>query len=203
MGVWRADTSLVSKVVWPPRRPRSDLHIACGVFDIHGRNGDQGPRNDAICSNFRPQVVRLLQKISEDVQCGTELHLPGCKATGELSEGFYVSTPQIVGVGHASGEESNVILMLGARVLVRVSGNFAADSCERLNDLRVVSSSLDKVRDFVIDVLIQHPRQIGFLELENVAGGHAALQIVLQDLLDILLLPHNVLLAYIIEQSVK
>lgn len=126
VGVGRADTSPVPKVVRPPRCLRRDGHVARSAFDVHGRYCLQGAGYDGIGSDLWPQVIGLPQKVGENVQGRVQLLLPSCEAAGELSQRIEMTATEVIDVEDASGIQGDIVLMFGAGVPVDCVGQVAA-----------------------------------------------------------------------------
>ena len=169
---------------------------------MHGRDGYHGTRYDGVGSDLGPQVVGLPEKVSEEVQGSAELLVARREATGELRQGFDVSAPEVVCVGHAGRVERDVVLMFGARVRVDDPGQVGSKGREPFGELWIVSRCLDEARDCVEDDLVQSvARLVNFCESGLVMGEQTAFQVVSRDFLYFLLIPHDVLFINIVNNS--
>ena len=144
VGIRRANTSPVPKVVRPPCCLGSDRHVTRRALDMHGGYRLQGPGYDGVGSDLRPQVVGLPQEVGEHVQRRIELLLPGRETTGELGDRLEVSAAEIVRIQDAGGVQSDVDLVLETGMPVGDFGQVATRDRELVSKLRVIAGSPDK-----------------------------------------------------------
>ena len=91
----------------------------CRELDVHGRYGVEGPRDDGIRAELRPQFVSTTEELREALEDRIWLALSLGKATSELLDCVQVALAEVVNVHEARRIEGNEVAVFVSCVAVR------------------------------------------------------------------------------------